>query len=148
MLSNGGVDPLSESIGLFVACGKCFLCFKGGGKHHLGCVWNGDGKRCGKGKLTVLPSFLKAPMSATAQDLIIRAQKLVMNGGRYAGVWKLGRQDSRQRILVVCSFASGPLRFKPPKHYHLEDAELVLQNYPNAEGLTLQPWECRVYLWK
>ena len=63
-------------------------------------------------------------------------------------LYMYSRQDSRQRILVVCSFASGPLRFKPPKHYHLEDAELVLQNYPNAEGLTLQPWECRVYLWK
>ena len=63
-------------------------------------------------------------------------------------LYMYSRQDSRQRILVVCSFASGPLLFKPPKHYHLEDAELVLQNYPNAEGLTLQPWECRVYLWK
>ena len=58
------------------------------------------------------------------------------------------RQDSRQRLLVVCSFSSKKLRFKAPRHYHLEDAELVLQNYPKAEGLTLQPWECRVYLWK
>ena len=40
------------------------------------------------------------------------------------------------------------MRFKAPKHHHLDDAELVLQNYPNAEGTTLQPWECRVYLWK
>ena len=58
------------------------------------------------------------------------------------------RQDSRQRILVVCSFSENPVRFKPPKNYHLVDAELVLQNYPDAEGTTLQPWECRVYLWK
>ena len=58
------------------------------------------------------------------------------------------RQDSRQRLLVVCSFSSKKMRFKLPKSYHLEDAELVLQNYPKAEGLTLQPWECRVYLWK
>ena len=58
------------------------------------------------------------------------------------------RQDSRQRILVVCSFSENPVRFKPPKNYHLVDAELVLQNYPDAEGTTLQPWECRDYLWK
>ena len=58
------------------------------------------------------------------------------------------RQDSRQRILVVCSFSDKPVRFKPPKNHHLVDAELVLQNYPEAEGTTLQPWECRVYLWK
>ena len=58
------------------------------------------------------------------------------------------RQDSRQRILVVCSFSDKPVRFKPPKNHHLVDAELVLQNYPDAEGTTLQPWECRVYLWK
>ena len=58
------------------------------------------------------------------------------------------RQDSRQRILVVCSFSDKPVRFKVPKNHHLVDAELVLQNYPEAEGTTLQPWECRVYLWK
>ena len=58
------------------------------------------------------------------------------------------RQDSRQRILVVCSFSGKPIRFKAPKNHHLEDAELVLQNYPDAEGTTLKPWECRVYLWK
>ena len=58
------------------------------------------------------------------------------------------RQDSRQRILVICSFSDKPISFKPPKNHHLADAELVLQNYPNAEGTTLQPWECRVYLWK
>ena len=58
------------------------------------------------------------------------------------------RQDSRQRILVVCSFSADLVRFKPPKNYHLEDAELVLQNYPDAEGTTLKPWECRVYLWR
>ena len=58
------------------------------------------------------------------------------------------RHDSRQRILVVCSFSAEEVRFKPPRNYHLVDAELVLQNYPDAEGFTLKPWECRVYLWR
>ena len=58
------------------------------------------------------------------------------------------RQDSRQRILVVCSFSDKPVRFKASKNYHLQDAELVLGNYHNAELNILHPWECRVYLWR
>ena len=58
------------------------------------------------------------------------------------------RQDSRQRILVVCSFCSEEIKFKFPRGYHLEDAELVLQNYENPQPWKLQPWECRVYLWR
>ena len=58
------------------------------------------------------------------------------------------RQDPRQRILVVCSFTREQVKFKPPRGYHLEDADLVLQNYPDPKDRTLQPYECRVYLWK
>ena len=58
------------------------------------------------------------------------------------------RQDHRQKILVVCSFSDKNVRFKAPRHYYLEDAELVLQNYPDPMERTLQPYECRVYLWK
>ena len=63
-------------------------------------------------------------------------------------LYMYSRQDSRQKILVVCSFTDAPVRFKPPRGFHLEDGDLVLQNYPDAEGTTLKPWECRVYLWK
>ena len=58
------------------------------------------------------------------------------------------RQDSRQRILVACSFAKKPVKFKAPRGYHLEDAELVLQNYSTLDEKRLQPYECRVYLWR
>ena len=58
------------------------------------------------------------------------------------------RQDPRQRILVVCSFAKKELRFKAPRGYHLDVADLVLQNYENPKDGVLQPYECRVYLWK
>ena len=60
------------------------------------------------------------------------------------------RQDSRQRLMVVCSFSNEAVKFKMPRHYHLDDAELVLQNYADTDPQSrkLQPWECRVYLWK
>ena len=58
------------------------------------------------------------------------------------------RQDSRQRLLVVCSFAAKEIRFKAPRGYHLEAADLALQNYQDPKDGVLQPYECRVYLWK
>ena len=58
------------------------------------------------------------------------------------------RQDPRQRLMVVCSFSSKPVPFKAPRDYHLEDADLVLQNYDTITDRTLQPYECRVYLWR
>ena len=60
------------------------------------------------------------------------------------------RQDSRQRLMVVCSFSNEFVKFKMPRLYHLDDAEMVLQNYADSDPMcrTLKPWECRVYLWK
>ena len=63
-------------------------------------------------------------------------------------LYMYSRQNHRQRILVVCSFSSKAVRFKAPKGYYLDAAEVVLANYPNHGANTLMPWECRVYLWK
>lgn len=58
------------------------------------------------------------------------------------------RQDNRQKILVVCSFSSKPTHFFAPRDFYLPAAELILQNYRHIKKHTLQPYECRVYLWK
>ena len=58
------------------------------------------------------------------------------------------RQDSRQKILVVCSFSSKPTHFFAPRDFYLPAAELILHNYRQIKKHTLQPYECRVYLWK
>ena len=63
-------------------------------------------------------------------------------------LYMYSRQDSRQRILVVCSFSSEPVQFKAPRSFPLDAAELVLQNYPDPDRKVLKPWECRVYLLK
>ena len=58
------------------------------------------------------------------------------------------RQDSRQRILVVCSFSKKNVPFKAPKYFPTDTAELALCNYENPDSKVLKPYETRVYLWK
>ena len=63
-------------------------------------------------------------------------------------LYMYSRQDSRQKLLVVCSFWNKPTRFKPPKDFYIPGARLALCNYSTIIPDTLQPYECRVYLWK
>ena len=56
--------------------------------------------------------------------------------------------DGQQKILVVCSFAKKNTPFHAPKGFLPEDGELILCNYPEPQEDCLQPYECRVYLWK
>ena len=58
------------------------------------------------------------------------------------------RQDGNQKLLVVCSFSPEVSRLKLPKGFEAESAQLLLCNYPAPRGTTLQPYECRVYLWE
>ena len=67
------------------------------------------------------------------------------NSGR---LYVYSRQDSCQKILVVCSFSDKDTRFKAPKGFYLDGAEAALCNYPDPTSDTLRPYECRVYLWK
>ena len=59
------------------------------------------------------------------------------------------RCRERERILVVCSFADTPQRWKLPAGYEAAAAELLLDNYsePGAQEL-LRPYETRVYRWR
>ena len=57
-------------------------------------------------------------------------------------------QDDRQKILVVCSFSKKTTSFKAPAGFPLDTAQLILHNYKNPLDGKLQPYECRVYLWK
>ena len=63
-------------------------------------------------------------------------------------VYMYSRQDSRQKILVVCSFWKKPVPFKAPADFYIPGARLALCNYNTITPNTLQPYECRVYLWK
>ena len=57
------------------------------------------------------------------------------------------RQMRGQKLLVLCSFADRDTHLRIPRGFDLDKAQLVLQNYPNPKDKTLQPYECRLYLW-
>ena len=63
-------------------------------------------------------------------------------------LYMYSRQDPRQKILVVCSFSKKKQKFKAPKDFYIPGARLALCNYNSIIPDTLQPYECRVYLWK
>ena len=65
-----------------------------------------------------------------------------------ADLYVYSRDDGKQKILVVCSFASKNVLFRTPKGFDLSAAKLVLQNYAEPRKAVLQPYECRVYLWE
>ena len=63
-------------------------------------------------------------------------------------LYMYSRQDARQKLLVVCSFSKKPMAFRAPRYFYIPGARLALCNYNTITPNTLQPYECRVYLWK
>ena len=57
------------------------------------------------------------------------------------------REDEKQKLLVVCSYSENSVKFKAPKGFDTNSAELIVQNYADVETNTLKPYETRVYLW-
>ena len=87
--------------------------------------------------------------------IALRKQLSCVRDGEYKEYQKLSgklyvysRQDQRQKILVVCSFSEKETAFRAPKDFHIPGAEMILCNYATQKENTLQPYECRVYLWK
>lgn len=62
-------------------------------------------------------------------------------------VYVYSRQLPDEQLLVVCSYSEKPTALKIPRGFDLSKAKLILTNYPE-QGAKLQPYECRVYLWK
>ena len=58
------------------------------------------------------------------------------------------RQMRGQKILVVCSFSDRNRHFRFPRGFDPAQGRIVLQNYADDAGLTLRPYETRVYLWE
>ncbi len=62
-------------------------------------------------------------------------------------VYIYARVMKGQKLLVVCSFTEKKVKFRVPKGYDLEKAQLILNNYPASASLELRPYETRVYRW-
>ena len=56
------------------------------------------------------------------------------------------RENDTQKILVICSFSSKPVKLKFPRGFDSTSGKLILQNTNNSTN-TLTPYECRIYLW-
>ncbi|MBQ4600791.1 MAG: alpha-glucosidase [Oscillospiraceae bacterium] len=63
-------------------------------------------------------------------------------------VYVYAREDERQKLLVICSFAKKTLALPVPEGFDIDSGRLVLLNYPKAKKHFLQPYEARVYLWE
>ena len=69
--------------------------------------------------------------------------------GKLSGsVYCYSREDSKQKILVVCSFTGKSLKWTAPKGFDLSSARLALHNVAAADPVSLKPYEARVYLWE
>lgn len=62
-------------------------------------------------------------------------------------VYMYSRENSKEKVLVICSFSEKETKLKVPSKFNLNEGELILNNYEN-NTLTLKPYETRVYLWK
>ena len=62
-------------------------------------------------------------------------------------VYTYSREDSKQKILVICSYYDKATKLNIPKGFDLKTGKLVLSNYDNS-SLVLKPYETRVYVWE
>ena len=62
-------------------------------------------------------------------------------------VYMYSRENSKEIVLVICSFYDKETKLKVPSFFNLNEGELILNNYEN-NSLILKPYETRVYLWK
>ena len=69
-------------------------------------------------------------------------------GDQFNKFYTYGREDEKQKILVVCSFSDKVENWKVPSGYDVKTAELCLCNYKEQSDVSLRPCEARVYLWK
>ena len=63
-------------------------------------------------------------------------------------LWCYTRELKCEKLLVICSYSDKPQDLRVPKGYDLSKGELILQNYGSPIPGILQPYECRVYLFK
>ena len=119
----------------------------------------------GKPWFYVNPNFTRINVALQEQDpdsilnfyrkaIALRKKLSCVRDGNYieykkssSKLYVYSRQDSRQRILVVCSFSDKKQRFFPPRDFPTDVARLPLCNYAEPDPKWLQPYECRVYWW-
>ena len=62
-------------------------------------------------------------------------------------LYTYSREDENEKLLVVCSFHDGNVKFRAPKGFDISTAELILNNYADVDTDVIKPYETRVYRW-
>lgn len=75
---------------------------------------------------------------------VVRYGRYVEHFKRSRNLYVYSRQMPGEKLLVICSYSKKPTKMKVPFGFDLDNAKLILSNYPCQEDL-LQPYECRVY---
>ena len=92
-------------------------------------------------------NFYRKAISLRKELSCVKDGNYTEYGKLSASLYTYSREDSRQKILVVCSFTEKEVRFKAPRGFETVGAELILQNYQNVDSSVMKPYEVRVYRW-
>ena len=93
-------------------------------------------------------NFYRKAISLRKELSCVRDGNYTEYGKFSSKLYTYSREDSNQKILVVCSFAEQEVSFKAPDGFDLKRAKLILRNYPTADSSVMRPYEVRVYLWE
>ena len=93
-------------------------------------------------------NFYRKAIALRRKLSCVREGNYIEHKKRSRKLYLYSRQNSRQKILVVCSFSKRKKRLRAPKYFYLDTADLVLCNYDDPNPKVLRPYETRVYLWK
>jgi oligo-1,6-glucosidase len=88
-------------------------------------------------KAIALRKYLPVVKDGTYKDHFFMSSK------RYV----YSRDNGKQKLLVMCSFAKKDIPVKFPAGFNKDSAKLVLHSYEDVKSC-LQPYEARVYLWE
>ncbi len=97
----------------------------------------------------------KSVLNFYRKAIALRKQLSCVRHGNYreydklsSALYTYSREDEKQKILVVCSFAAKMEKWQAPAGFDTGKAKLVLCNYKRAAASRLKPYETRVYLWE
>ncbi len=94
-----------------------------------------------------LLNFYKKAISLRKSLAVVRRGNYEEYSRMDPNVYIYARVMRGQKLLVVCSFTEKKVKFRVPKGFELEQADMILNNYPKSQSLELRPYETRVYLW-
>ena len=95
-----------------------------------------------------LLSFYKKAIALRKMLPVVRDGDYVDHAKYSGSLYVYSRNLGRKRLLVICSFAERPVRFRAPYGFDLSHGKLLLSNYGSElskNGFMTKPYECRVY---